>query len=125
MDNSEARTLLRIQLDAYRHRKYEELVMLLGKPEVIQLQGASGATYQVEVEFTGMIVPVAPFGFLDPSTMAGGARSNLSATILSWRPMEPLLESRSGYRSSRCGRLVCSRNVMAIGLKSVFPHSDE
>ena len=50
MDNSEARTLLRIHLDAYRHRKYEELVMLLGKPEVIQLQGASGATYQVEVE---------------------------------------------------------------------------
>ena len=50
MDNSEARALLRIHLDAYRHRKYEELVMLLGKPEVIQLQGASGATYQVEVE---------------------------------------------------------------------------
>jgi len=49
MDNSEARALLRIHLDAYRHRKYEELVMLLGKPEVIQLQGAS-ATYQVEVE---------------------------------------------------------------------------
>ena len=50
MDNNEARTLLRIHLDAYHHRKYEELVMLLGKPEVIQLQGASGATYQVEVE---------------------------------------------------------------------------
>src|SRR5207249_2317983 len=125
MDNSEARALLRIHLDAYRHRKYEELVMLLGKPEVIQLQGASGATYQVEVEVHWDDRPGGAVRVLDPSTMAGGARSNLSATILSWRPMEPLLESRSGYRSSRCGRLVCSRNVMAIGLKSVFPHSNE
>src|SRR5436853_6851877 len=50
MDNSEARALLRIHLDAYRHRKYEELVMLLGKPQVVELRGASGATYQVEVE---------------------------------------------------------------------------
>ena len=50
MDNTEATALLRIHLDAYRHWTYEELVTLLGKPQVIELQNASGTTYQTEVQ---------------------------------------------------------------------------
>src|SRR5439155_26594422 len=96
MDNSEATALLRIHLDAYRHWTYEELVTLLGNPQVVELRGASGATYLRKSRFTGMIGPVAPFAFLALSTMVGGARSTLSATILSWRPTEPLLEVEAG-----------------------------
>lgn len=50
MDNTEATALLRIHLDAYRRWTYEELVTLLGKPQVVELRGASGATYQAEVQ---------------------------------------------------------------------------
>ena len=50
MDNQEATLLLRDHLDGYRRRSYGDLVALLGKPQVAELQGASGKTYQVEVE---------------------------------------------------------------------------
>ena len=50
MDNAEAITLLKDHSEAYRLRSYGDLVTLLGKPQVAELRGASGVTYQVEVE---------------------------------------------------------------------------
>jgi len=50
MDNGEARAVLQEHLQTYRQRPYGELVALLGKPQVAEVRGASGATYQIEVE---------------------------------------------------------------------------
>jgi hypothetical protein len=50
MDNAEAAALLKNHLEAYRLRSYADLVTLLGKSHVAELRGASGATYQLEVE---------------------------------------------------------------------------
>jgi hypothetical protein len=41
--------ILRDHLRAYRQRSYHDLVALLGKPQVAELRGVSGATYQLEV----------------------------------------------------------------------------
>jgi len=49
MDNAEAMAVLRDHLQRYRQRSYDELVALLGKPQVAELPGPSGATYQLEV----------------------------------------------------------------------------
>lgn len=50
MDKHEAAALLRDHLEGYRRRTYGDLVGLLGRPQVAELRGASGTTYQVEVE---------------------------------------------------------------------------
>jgi len=50
MDDKEARALLRDHLEGYRRRAYGDLVALLGKPQIADLRGASGVTYQVEIE---------------------------------------------------------------------------
>ena len=50
MDKAEAAALLKEHLAAYRLRTYSELLKLLGKPQVAELRGGSGVTYQLEVE---------------------------------------------------------------------------
>jgi hypothetical protein len=50
MDNREATAVLRGHLDGYRRRAYSELVALRGTPQTAELRGASGSSYQVEVE---------------------------------------------------------------------------
>ncbi len=50
MDNAEAAALLKGHLEGYRLRPWTDLVTLLGKPQVAELRGASGVTYQAEVE---------------------------------------------------------------------------
>ena len=50
MDTKEAGALLQSHLQVYRQLPYAELVALLGQPQVAELRGASGVTYQVEVE---------------------------------------------------------------------------
>ena len=50
MDSAEAAALLREYLDVYRQRPYSELVGLRGRPQTAELRGASGKSYQVEVE---------------------------------------------------------------------------
>jgi len=50
MDNAEAAALLKEHLEGYRLRSCADLVTLLGKPQVAEPRGASGATYQLEVE---------------------------------------------------------------------------
>lgn len=84
MDDEEARALLRDHLEGYRRRAYGDLVALLGKPQVAELRGASGVTYQIEVEVHWDDRP-GPSGFLAPSTTADGARSSLSARTSFWR----------------------------------------
>jgi hypothetical protein len=49
MDKREATAVLREHLERYRRRQYGELVVLIGKPQVFECRGASGATYQIEV----------------------------------------------------------------------------
>jgi len=50
MDSGEAAAVLRGCLDDYRQRPYSELVGLRGRPQTAELRGASGRSYQVEVE---------------------------------------------------------------------------
>jgi len=50
MDNAEAVALLKVHMEGYRVRRYSDLVTLVGKPEVAELRGASGVTYQLGVE---------------------------------------------------------------------------
>jgi hypothetical protein len=50
MDKEEARALLQSHLQTYRSRPYRELLALLDEPQVAELVGPSGTTYQVEVE---------------------------------------------------------------------------
>ena len=48
MNNAEAVAVLHDYLQRYRQRSYGELIALLGKPQVAELTGPSGATYQLE-----------------------------------------------------------------------------
>jgi len=50
MDNREATVLLGGHLEAFRRRAYSDLVTLVGKPQVAELRGGTGANYQIEVE---------------------------------------------------------------------------
>jgi hypothetical protein len=50
VDNVEAKTLLRSQLETYRRRKYAELAALMGDPQVAQLKGPSGVEYTIEID---------------------------------------------------------------------------
>ena len=49
MDDQESVAVLRDHLCAYRRRKYAELRALLEEPQVAEVRGPSGATYQLEV----------------------------------------------------------------------------
>ena len=50
MNDEEALALLRQRLQTFRERSYADLVTLLGKPQVAEVVGLSGARYQLEVE---------------------------------------------------------------------------
>ncbi len=50
MDDCEAEELLRSHLESYRSRSRSDLVQMIGEPEVLQIQGKSGVTYQIEIE---------------------------------------------------------------------------
>jgi hypothetical protein len=50
VNEGEARSLLRQHLLAYRRRSYLELSGMVGHPRTAEIEGASGTTYQVEVE---------------------------------------------------------------------------
>jgi hypothetical protein len=50
MDRDEAVAILQRHLDLYRAKSYNELVALMGKPEIVEVAGASGSQYQLEVE---------------------------------------------------------------------------
>lgn len=50
MDKEEAAQLLRAHLEEYRRRSYAELVAILGETQVAEIHGASGETYQIEVQ---------------------------------------------------------------------------
>jgi hypothetical protein len=50
MNRQEARQLLTEQLAAYRRRSYSELVQMIKDIDVIEVQGPSGAEYQIEIE---------------------------------------------------------------------------
>lgn len=50
MDNVEAISLLTRELGRYRAMSYSELALLLDQTEHIDVVGASGANYQVEVQ---------------------------------------------------------------------------
>ena len=50
MNKAEALPLLEANLQAWRQRSYAELASLIGSQTCTELVGASGATYQVEIE---------------------------------------------------------------------------
>ena len=50
MDNEEARAILKTKLAEYRARSYADLVARVGELEVCEANGASGATYQMEID---------------------------------------------------------------------------
>jgi hypothetical protein len=49
MDKIEAKQVLTKELEGYRARSYGELVNRIGDTIVFEKQGASGATYQLEI----------------------------------------------------------------------------
>jgi hypothetical protein len=49
MNNIEARELLFDHMQLFRATSYSQLVSLLNQPQVAELAGSSGTTYQVEV----------------------------------------------------------------------------
>ena len=50
MDKQEAQTILEEHLETWRAKHYEELVDWIGETSVAEIEGASGTTYQIEVE---------------------------------------------------------------------------
>jgi len=50
MDNAEARTLLKAELEKLRAKSYGELVTLVGVQGTTEVKGPSGITYQLEVQ---------------------------------------------------------------------------
>jgi hypothetical protein len=51
MDKREARSILEHALQAYRRKPYNTLVSMIdGKPEVLEVAGATGAWYQIEMQ---------------------------------------------------------------------------
>ena len=103
MDNAEAAALLKDHLEGYRLRSYADLVTLLGKPQVVELRGASGATsISLRWRFIGMIAPAVRCVSSAPSMTAAGGRYAHSATTSSWRPTGVSLESKTmGCLTSR------------------------
>ena len=79
MDKAEAAILLSAHLQEYRRRAYSDLLTLRGKPQVAELRGASGVTYQVEVEV-----------FWDGRP--GGALRVLGSIDDGWRAFSPLCD---------------------------------
>ena len=83
MDNAEAAALLKDHLEGYRLRSYADLVTLLGKPQVVELRGASGATsISLRWRFIGMIAPAVRCVSSAPSMTAAGERSSLCDDFL-------------------------------------------
>jgi hypothetical protein len=50
MDKSEARSVLSRHMARYRTRSYTELAAEIGRLDVCEGAGASGATYQIEIQ---------------------------------------------------------------------------
>jgi hypothetical protein len=50
MDKEEARPLLATEISAWRSRSYADLVGQMKEPSAFEVEGASGAKYQVEIE---------------------------------------------------------------------------
>jgi len=50
MDNTEARAVLKAELERLRAKSYGELVGLIGVQGTMEVKGPSGITYQVEVQ---------------------------------------------------------------------------
>ena len=81
MNEQEATDLLRSTLATYRRVSYESLRERLGKGEHLQITGASGAEYQIEVQF-----------FWDGAS-GGPIRVMGSIADGGWRSFVPLCES--------------------------------
>jgi hypothetical protein len=50
MDSREAEALLLEQLARYKANSHAELALLIGHSECIELSGASGSAYQIEID---------------------------------------------------------------------------
>ena len=50
MDESEARSVLRQRMARYRTRSYAELAAEISRMDVCETPGASGTTYQIEIQ---------------------------------------------------------------------------
>jgi hypothetical protein len=50
MDSQEARTIVAKELRRYRAMSYQKLQRLLTEQDCLEVRGASGASYQIEVE---------------------------------------------------------------------------
>src|SRR5882762_4830386 len=93
MDNREATAVLRGHLEGYRRRAYSELVALRGTPQTAELRGASGSSYQVEVEVHWVVSQAVLFEFSVRSTTVDCGRSSPSRRTSSSRPTVHSLES--------------------------------
>ena len=80
MDATEARSLLRKELEALRSLSYAELADRLDKPATHELRGESDVTYQLEIQVFGDHRP------------GGNLRVRGSIDDGGWRSLAPLFE---------------------------------
>ena len=74
MDREEALGLLNTKLDEYRKMSYADLVAKIGDEEVLEVTGASGTEYQIEIHVTWDHKPdgnVHVMGTIDDGTFRG------------------------------------------------------
>ena len=74
MDRQEALGLLNAKLDDYRKMSYADLVAKIGDEEVLQVTGASGTEYQIEIQLMWDHKPngdVRVTGAIDDGTFRG------------------------------------------------------
>jgi hypothetical protein len=74
MDRDEAKKLLSEELNSFATRRYDELKAAIDQTEVKTLTGASGVTYQIEIDVVWDSEPNGACESSRPSTTAAGAR---------------------------------------------------
>jgi hypothetical protein len=82
VDKAEALAILRGALDQMRQRSYAELTAFVDNPEHREVSGASGATYQVEID-----------ALWDSGTTGGDLRVIGAIDDGGWRAFSPLTDS--------------------------------
>lgn len=77
MNREEALGLLNVKLDDYRRLPYAALTAKIGEEEIVEVTGASGIEYQIEIHITWDHKPngdVRVMGAIDDGTFRGAFR---------------------------------------------------
>lgn len=85
MNREEALAVLNTKLDEYRKMSYVDLVTKIGHEEVVEVTGASGTEYQIEIHVTWDHKPdgdVRVMGTIDDGTFRGAFKPVCSDLVV-------------------------------------------